>query len=135
MLQKVTILTKFKVLIQISFLRNIFTALLKEIMLHILYRYRHRYRPISKKKIISVFYRYRPIRKLYLSACIGIGQYEKKLMGCSLYLGITFLCLPKTIMQKRVTYPIFIMLVLVVFCPDFNKENWQQYWLRITIHY
>ena len=36
------------------------------------------------KKIISVFYRYRPIRKLYLSACIGIGQYEKKLIGCSL---------------------------------------------------
>ena len=34
--------------------------------------------------MISVFYRFRPIRKLYLSACIGIGRYEKKLIGCSL---------------------------------------------------
>ena len=36
------------------------------------------------KNIILVFYRYRPIRKSYLSACIGIGRYEKKLIGCSL---------------------------------------------------
>ena len=35
--------------------------------------------------MISVIYRYRPIRKLYLSACIGIGPYEKKLIGCSLH--------------------------------------------------
>ena len=36
------------------------------------------------KNCISVFYRYRSIRKLYLSAHIGIGQYEKKLIVCSL---------------------------------------------------
>ena len=36
------------------------------------------------KNCISVFYRYRPIRKLYLSAHIGIGRYEKKLIVCSL---------------------------------------------------
>ena len=29
-------------------------------------------------KFISVFYRYRPIRKLELSAVIGIGRYGKK---------------------------------------------------------
>ena len=33
------------------------------------------------KKLILVFYRYRPIRKLYLSAFIGIGRYEKRLIG------------------------------------------------------
>ena len=71
--QKVTILTKFKVLIQFSVLRNIFTAFLKEIMLYILYRYRHRYRRYQKndidilsvsadKKIVFIgLYRYRPI--------------------------------------------------------------------------
>ena len=37
------------------------------------------------KKIIPVFYRYQPIRKLYSSALIGIGQ---KLIGCSLLKGI-----------------------------------------------
>ena len=36
------------------------------------------------KNCISVFYRYRPIRKLYLSAFIGIGRYEKKLIGRTL---------------------------------------------------
>ena len=33
------------------------------------------------KNFISVFYRYRPIRKLSLSGFIGIGRYEKKLIG------------------------------------------------------
>ena len=36
------------------------------------------------KNYISVFYLYRPIRKLYLSAHIGIGRFEKKLIICSL---------------------------------------------------
>ena len=36
------------------------------------------------KNIISVFYRYRPIRKLSLSGFIGIGRYEKKLIGRTL---------------------------------------------------
>ena len=40
----------------------------------------YRYRPI-RQKIISVFYRYRPIRNLNLSVIIGIGRYEKKLIG------------------------------------------------------
>ena len=38
------------------------------------------------KNFISVFYRYRPIRKLSLSGFIGIGRYEKKLIGRTLYL-------------------------------------------------
>ena len=37
------------------------------------------------KNAISVFYRYRPIRKLSLSGFIGIGQYEKKLIGHTLF--------------------------------------------------
>ena len=36
------------------------------------------------KNFISVFYRYRPIRKLSLSGFIGIGRYEKKLIGHTL---------------------------------------------------
>ena len=36
------------------------------------------------KNAISVFYRYRPIRKLSLSGFIGIGRYEKKLIGHTL---------------------------------------------------
>ena len=36
------------------------------------------------KNAISVFYRYRPIRKLSLSGFIGIGRYEKKLIGRTL---------------------------------------------------
>ena len=36
------------------------------------------------KKLISVFYRYRPIRKFHLSGFIGIGRYEKKLIGRTL---------------------------------------------------
>ena len=36
------------------------------------------------KNIISVFYRYRPIRKLSLLGFIGIGRYEKKLIGRTL---------------------------------------------------
>ena len=36
-------------------------------------------------KFISVFYRYQPIRKLSVSGFIGIGQYEKKLISCTLY--------------------------------------------------
>ena len=39
------------------------------------------------KKLISVFYWYRPIRKLYLSAFIGIGRYEKRLIGRPLAAG------------------------------------------------
>ena len=39
------------------------------------------------KNIISVFYRYRPIRKFHLSAFIGIGRYEKNLIGRTLYHG------------------------------------------------
>ena len=35
-------------------------------------------------KFISVFYRYRPIRKLDLSAVIGIGRYGKKLIDRTL---------------------------------------------------
>ena len=35
-------------------------------------------------KFISVIYRYRPIRKLDLSAVIGIGRYGKKLIDCTL---------------------------------------------------
>ena len=38
------------------------------------------------KIIISVFYRYRPIKKLSLSGFIGIGRYEKKLIGRTLCL-------------------------------------------------
>ena len=37
------------------------------------------------KKLISVFYRYRPIRKFHISGFIGIGRYEKKLIGRTLY--------------------------------------------------
>ena len=40
----------------------------------------YQYRSI-RQKIISVFYRYRPIRNLNLSVIIGIGRYEKKLIG------------------------------------------------------
>ena len=36
------------------------------------------------KKLISVFYRYRPIRKFHISGFIGIGQYEKKPIGRTL---------------------------------------------------
>ena len=36
------------------------------------------------KNAISVFYWYRPIRKLRLSGFIGIGRYEKKLIGLTL---------------------------------------------------
>ena len=36
------------------------------------------------KNAISVFYWYRPIRKLRLSGFIGIGRYEKKLIGHAL---------------------------------------------------
>ena len=36
------------------------------------------------KNAISVFYRYRPIRKLSLSGFIGIGRYEKRLIGRTL---------------------------------------------------
>ena len=36
------------------------------------------------KKLISVFYRYRPIRKFHLSGYIGIDRYEKKLIGRTL---------------------------------------------------
>ena len=36
------------------------------------------------KNYISVFYWYRPIRKLRLSGFIGIGRYEKKLIGLTL---------------------------------------------------
>ena len=39
------------------------------------------------KNIISVFYRYRPIRKLSISGFIGIGRYEKKLIGHTLSSG------------------------------------------------
>ena len=35
----------------------------------------------DKKKMISVFYQHKPIRKLNSSAIIGIGRYEKKLIG------------------------------------------------------
>ena len=35
-------------------------------------------------KFISVIYRYRPIRKLDLSAVISIGRYGKKLIDCTL---------------------------------------------------
>ena len=36
------------------------------------------------KKLILVFYRYQPIRKFHLSGSIGIGRYEKKLIGRTL---------------------------------------------------
>ena len=36
------------------------------------------------ENFISLFYQYRPIRKLSLSGFIGIGRYEKKLIGCTL---------------------------------------------------
>ena len=36
------------------------------------------------KKLISVFYRYRPIRKFHLSGFISIGRYEKKLIARTL---------------------------------------------------
>ena len=35
----------------------------------------------DKKKMISVFYQHKPIRKLNSSVIIGIGRYEKKLIG------------------------------------------------------
>ena len=38
----------------------------------------------NMKNVISVFYRYRPIRKLSLSGFIGIGRYEKKLISRTL---------------------------------------------------
>ena len=41
------------------------------------------------KKLISVFYRYRPIRKLSLSGFIGIGRYEKKLISRLLHWCLT----------------------------------------------
>ena len=62
------------------------------------------------KKIISVFCRYRPIRKLYLSAFIGIGWYEKKCIGRTLdqpttsFL-ITFQNNKEKTLQKSPTYP------------------------------
>ena len=36
------------------------------------------------KNFMAVFYQYRPIRKLSLSGFIGIGRYEKKLIGRTL---------------------------------------------------
>ena len=41
------------------------------------------------KILISAIYRYRPIRKRELWAYIGIGRYEKKLIGLPLHRVIT----------------------------------------------
>ena len=48
-----------------------------------LYRYRLLV-SADKEKIISVYYRYRPIRKFNLSVIIGIGRYEKMLIDRTL---------------------------------------------------
>ena len=48
-----------------------------------LYRYRLSV-SADKEKKISVYYRYRPIRKFNLSAIIGIGRYEKMLIDHTL---------------------------------------------------
>ena len=54
---------------------------------HKFYISTYRYRlsvSADKWKMLSVFYRYRPIRKLNLSVLIGIGRYEKKLIDRTL---------------------------------------------------
>ena len=38
------------------------------------------------KNFMAVFHQYRPIRKLSLSGFIGIGRYEKKLIGRTLHI-------------------------------------------------
>ena len=82
--------------------------------------YRYRYRPI-RQKIISVFYRYRPIRNLNLSVIIGIGQYEKKLIGRPLLIVIALFMLyneiirndnevPKVLVYLSIIYALFSIL-------------------------
>jgi len=39
----------------------------------------------NMKNTLSVFYRYRTIKRLSLSGFIGIGRYKKKLIGRTLY--------------------------------------------------
>ena len=52
-------------------------------------------------KFILVFYRYRPIRKLDLSAVIGIGRYGKKLIGRTLNIN------PGALKALIVSHPLF----------------------------
>ena len=62
------------------------------------------------KNAISVFYWYRPIRKLRLSGFIGIGRYEKKLIGRTLAILMLMLhvisCFQSTICNSIGFYPI-----------------------------
>ena len=82
--------------------------------------YRYWYQPI-RQKIISFFYRYRPIRNLNLSVIIGIGQYEKKLIGRPLLIVIALFMLyneiirndnevPKVLVYLSIIYALFSIL-------------------------
>ena len=74
------------------------------------------------KKMISVFYRYWPIRKLYLSACIGIGRYEKKLIGCSLP-STTILILFYNTHHQEFIFPNFKCVIAVSYCISILNKN------------
>ena len=101
-------------------LRNFFIMFLKKYYNIMYIGYRYRYRPI-RQKIISVFYRYRPIRNLNLSVIIGIGQYEKKLIGRPLLIVIALFMLyneiirndnevPKVLVYLSIIYALFSIL-------------------------
>ena len=75
----------------------------------------------DKTKNHIFFYRYRPIRNLNLSVIIGIGQYEKKLIGRPLLIVIALFMLyneiirndnevPKVLVYLSIIYALFSIL-------------------------
>ena len=61
----------------VSLLANISVSANTSVLLIWEMTYRYRYQPIFR----HYQYRYRPIKKLHLSVIIGIGRYEKKVIG------------------------------------------------------